>query len=111
MQLLIANVLDLVLECCVYLIATAHQVNIVIMNTKRVSALVLLKEICVSQMATVLMDIVAVLMTNNVSQIALDNRATHIMIVLPDNVVMTIKYVKHEIAIQKVNATGNSQSA
>jgi hypothetical protein len=110
MQLLIANVLDLVLECCVYLIATAHQVNIVIMNTKRVSALVL-KEICVSQMATVLMDIVAVLMTNNVSQIALDNRATHIMIVLPDNVVMTIKYVKHEIAIQKVNATGNSQSA
>jgi hypothetical protein len=110
MELLIANVLDLVLECCVYLIATAHQVNIVITNTKRVSALVL-KEICVSQMATVLMDIVAVLMTNNVSQIALDNRATHIMIVLPDNVVMTIKYVKHEIAIQKVNATGNSQSA
>jgi hypothetical protein len=110
MQLLIANVLDLVLECCVYLIATAHQVNIVITNTKRVSALVL-KEICVSQMATVLMDIVAVLMTNSVSQIALDNRATHIMIVLPDNVVMTIKYVKHEIAIQKVNATGNSQSA
>ena len=110
MELLIANVLDLVLECCVYLIATAHQVNIVITNTKRVSALVL-KEICVSQMATVLMDIVAVLMTNSVSQIALDNRATHIMIVLPDNVVMTIKYVKHEIAIQKVNATGNSQSA
>ena len=107
MQLLIANVLDLVLECCVYLIATAHQVNIVITNTKRVSALVL-KEICVSQMATVLMDIVAVLMTNSVSQIALDNRATHIMIVLPDNVVMTIKYVRHEIAIQKVNATGNS---
>jgi hypothetical protein len=55
-----ANVLNLVLEYRVHRLSIAHQENIVMATRKNVSAL-MLKEICVTRMATVVMGIVAFL--------------------------------------------------
>ena len=111
-KVLLVTVLNLVLENRVHGLTTAHQENIVMTTRKNVSAL-MLKEICVSQMSTVVMGIVASLMRHGklkgVLQVVLGNRATLPVTVLPANVVMTIKNVnQHEIAIQKVNVVGNS---
>ena len=59
-KVLLVTVLNLVLENRVHGLTTAHQENIVMTTRKNVSAL-MLKEICVSQMSTVVMGIVAFL--------------------------------------------------
>jgi hypothetical protein len=137
-EVVLANVLDLVLENHVDGIGTAHQVNIVVILRKRVPSIVLenhvnrietahrvnpVVEIQVLVLRLVLEnrvcgmsianqeDIVVVLMIKNVSKLALTNRVTQTITVLWGNVVITIRNVKQEIASQKVYVSGILQSA
>jgi hypothetical protein len=140
-KVLLANVLDLVLENHVDGIGTAHQVNIVVILPKRVPLFVLenhvnrivaadrVNSVVVSLKVQVLVlglvlenrvsgmnianqvNIVAVLVIKNVSKLALINRVTQLTTVLWGNVVITIRNVKREIASQKVHVPGILQSA
>ena len=95
-KVLLANVPDLVLENRVKMIRTADQMNLVALM-EHARSIVL--ENFVSPMETVhQMNPVVVLLTKYASQIVLENRVTQMATVPLDNVVMTIRNVKQEIA-------------